>query len=363
MTLDQLTAFAVVDDHARQEQVRNTHHVWESTGQGIRRALLAEHVPVTDKLARFVTLEAYEEAGGTVTRDLFSDEDQGGVWFADPELLQRLAAEKMTVEADAVQAEGWGWVEAFESFPYSGFYSFGRVYPRALPLADESRDELACLTERRDTLLTPLETAPTDDEAMVDLGTIEAAIGAVREREVGLCSRRHGQGGLRDRADPRGPGAGGAWPYQARGRAAREEGAARGRDRGDAGRGGRDGTENLSPALPDALVEDLTAQRTAALRVEVMRRPDLALAGTVHALALPVFYRHAWTADSAFDLKGTSIGLSERIRDVEACPAGDVQGGHAERVGVSGGGTAGHHPAGGEPRDRGTREDARLQSL
>lgn len=109
MTLDQLTAFTVTDDHARQEQVWNTVFVRESTGQGIRRALLlSEHVPVSDKLARFVELEAYEQAGGVVTRDLFSD-DEGGTWLADPDLLRQLAAEKIQAEASSLSAEGWGW--------------------------------------------------------------------------------------------------------------------------------------------------------------------------------------------------------------------------------------------------------------
>ncbi|MCQ8780225.1 hypothetical protein NQU49_26880, partial [Escherichia coli] len=55
--------------------------------RGIRMALLSEHVPATDKLARFVTVPAYQEAGGAVTRDLFS-EDGGGAWLADRDLLR-----------------------------------------------------------------------------------------------------------------------------------------------------------------------------------------------------------------------------------------------------------------------------------
>ena len=180
MTLDQLMAFTVVDDHARQEQVWTTYHVRESMGLGIRRALLAEHVPVTDKLARFVGLEAYEAAGGAVTRDLFSD-DAGGTWLADPDLLRRLAAEKMEAEASALSAEGWDWIETFETFPYSGFYNHGRVYPRALPLSDEDRTELARLTERREAILSGLEAEPVAASAEA-LSAVEAAIGVVRER-------------------------------------------------------------------------------------------------------------------------------------------------------------------------------------
>lgn len=321
MILDQLIAFTVVDDHARQEQVWASHAIRESSGRGIRMALLSEHVPVTDKLARFVGLEAYEVAGGSVIRDLFSD-DQGGTWLADPELLRRLAAEKMQAEAEAISAEGWGWVETFESFPYTGFYSFGRVYPRPLPLSDEDRAELARITERRDAVLTGLETAPTDETLAQELRSVEAAIGVLREREWGFAAE--------DRAR-----AGGAIGLTHEGKVKVERGLIRPEDvRREkkearaaeiaATRTTADGIvtgEDPSPALSDTLVEELTAQRTAALRVQVMRRPDLALAGVVHALALPVFYTHAWRADAALEIKATSVDLAGRVADPETCPA------------------------------------------
>jgi ParB family transcriptional regulator, chromosome partitioning protein len=43
--------------------------------------------------------------------------------------------------------------------------------------------------------------------------------------------------------------------------------------------------------LSDRLVEDLTAHRTAALRVMLADNPAVALAAVTHALALPLFYR------------------------------------------------------------------------
>jgi ParB family chromosome partitioning protein len=42
-------------------------------------------------------------------------------------------------------------------------------------------------------------------------------------------------------------------------------------------------------AYPASLIEDLTAQRTAALRIETARSPGVALALTVHALAMKVY--------------------------------------------------------------------------
>ena len=44
------------------------------------------------------------------------------------------------------------------------------------------------------------------------------------------------------------------------------------------------------PCFSSALADDLTAHRTAALRVMLAEHTDVALAAAVHALALPVFY-------------------------------------------------------------------------
>ena len=72
MTLDQLMAFTVTDDHARQEQVWEAiKDAWSKEPYQIRRLLTEGSVRVSDKRALFVGTTAYEEAGGTILRDLF----------------------------------------------------------------------------------------------------------------------------------------------------------------------------------------------------------------------------------------------------------------------------------------------------
>jgi ParB family chromosome partitioning protein len=66
-------------------------------------------VRASDKRAQFIGIEAYEAAGGAVMRDLFQQDDGG--WLQDPALLDRLVAEKLKRESDALRAEGWKWVE------------------------------------------------------------------------------------------------------------------------------------------------------------------------------------------------------------------------------------------------------------
>lgn len=109
MTLEQLQAFAVVDDHERQEQV------WKSCGGAgymsgpdqIRRELSRTEVSLRDHRVSLVGLPAYEAAGGTVRRDLFSDE----AFILDVPLLDRLATAVLDEITALLKAEGWAWVE------------------------------------------------------------------------------------------------------------------------------------------------------------------------------------------------------------------------------------------------------------
>jgi ParB family chromosome partitioning protein len=145
MTLDQLMAFTVNPDHARQEQV------WEALQSSytkepyqIRRLLTEDAVRASDKRAQFVGISPYEEAGGIVLRDLFEADDGG--WLQDPALLDRLVAEKLEREAEAVRAEGWRWVEVAPDFPYGHTYGLRRLSGSEVPLTEEetaSRDALS----------------------------------------------------------------------------------------------------------------------------------------------------------------------------------------------------------------------------
>src|SRR5258706_9966191 len=117
MTLEQLMAFSVTSDHARQGQV------WEQLSHGcntephhIRSQLTEAALRATDKRALFVGVNAYEAAGGVVTRDLFERDDGG--WLQDPALLDRLVVEKLKAEGETLRAEGWKWISAATDFPY-----------------------------------------------------------------------------------------------------------------------------------------------------------------------------------------------------------------------------------------------------
>jgi ParB family chromosome partitioning protein len=101
LTLEQLMAFAITEDHARQEAVfdRLSYNRDAST---IRRLLTETNVAATDRRVRFVGIEAYTEAGGTILRDLFT-EDRGG-YLEDVALLDLLMTAKLGREADDLRA-------------------------------------------------------------------------------------------------------------------------------------------------------------------------------------------------------------------------------------------------------------------
>src|SRR5690606_5447336 len=149
MTLEQLMAFTLTPDHARQEQV------WDAVQQGwnkdtwyIRRLLPGSAVNASDRRACFVGIEAYTAAGGTVTRDLFEN-DRGG-WLQDPALLDRLANEKLKAEADKLAEEGWKWISAAIDFPYGHTAGLRRLKGEPVEMTEEKEAARAAAVEEFD---------------------------------------------------------------------------------------------------------------------------------------------------------------------------------------------------------------------
>lgn len=123
MDLEHLMALCLTDDHALQEKVWKGVPQWQRRPDHLRRMLTQDKVSLArDPLGRFVGAAAYEAAGGTVLRDLFSDEDEGFV--TDRVLLQQLAHDKLEAVAAKVRAEGWAWVEARTQFDGADRSSF-----------------------------------------------------------------------------------------------------------------------------------------------------------------------------------------------------------------------------------------------
>jgi ParB family transcriptional regulator, chromosome partitioning protein len=184
MSLEQLMAFTVSDDHARQEQVWDA--VKNSYNDGafhIRQMLTERTVRASDKRALFVGVAAYEEAGGTVIRDLFTD-DQGG-WLENVALLDRLVTEKLKAEAEKIAGEGWKWITVDVDFPYGHTNDLRQLDGTPVEITAEEQATIEALTAEHDRLeeeYADADEIPNSVDAR--LGEIETALLALEDRPV-----------------------------------------------------------------------------------------------------------------------------------------------------------------------------------
>jgi ParB family chromosome partitioning protein len=184
ITLDQLMAFTVNPNHERQEQV------WEATQRShnkepyyIRRLLTEGAVRASDKRAQFVGIEPHESAGGVIMRDLFQQDDGG--WLQDPVLLDRLVAERLEREAQAIRAESWKWLEVATDFPYGHTYGLRHIPGEAVAMTDQeiaNAEVLRAEYERLEQDHADADELPDDVDRQ--LGEIETALAALEDRPV-----------------------------------------------------------------------------------------------------------------------------------------------------------------------------------
>jgi ParB family chromosome partitioning protein len=127
LTLECLTAFALTDDRKRQMKVyRSLKDGGSLNPRAIRAALTEEMAEAGSKLAKFVGLDAYREAGGTTQSDLFSD----AVYLENPALLNDLATQKLDAVRQQLEAEGWGWLVTSPERDWEVIHACERIYPK-----------------------------------------------------------------------------------------------------------------------------------------------------------------------------------------------------------------------------------------
>ncbi len=138
ISLDQLMAFCVSNDHARQEAIwEQIRHGYNKEPYMIRRLLTEGAVKGNDRRVLFVGVEAYEAAGGAIHRDLFAED--GGGWFENVTLIDKLAADKLAQCAQEISVEGWKWVETAVSFPYGHLNGLMRLTSAPDPVNEEEQ--------------------------------------------------------------------------------------------------------------------------------------------------------------------------------------------------------------------------------
>lgn len=306
MTLDQLMAFTVSDDHERQEQVWELlEHSFNRSSAFIRQRLTENTVRAQDKRVRFVTIEAYVAAGGGVARDLFEPDDGG--WLTDPSLLDRLVDEKLASEATRVGAEGWKWVTTAIDLPWSATSGMPEIAGEEVPMTDDEGQQMLRLQEEADALeaeWSQADTVPADVHSRLE--AIAAEIGMLTARPIifepsevaiagafvsidydGSLSIERGYVQAEDEpveeseeaeeteetdTDPEGTVSGSSGSGQ--------------NPPGEEEEDEEDGTKPLS----DRLIAELTAWRTLALQDAIAQEPETAYIAVLHAAVLDSFY-------------------------------------------------------------------------
>jgi ParB family chromosome partitioning protein len=310
MTLEQLMAFTVTNDQARQEQV------WEALARSynkepyyIRRQLTEGAVRAADKRARFIGVDFYEAAGGVVMRDLFEHDDGG--WLQDPALLDRLVIEKLKAEAETLRAEGWKWITIAADFPFGHTAGQRRLHGEPVDLTDEERGAREALSAELDRL--EQEYAEADElpeEVDQRLSELETALEAFDERpvvydptEIGRAgvfvsidsdgSPRIERGYVRPEDEPPiepvedgdGDSPASSEPKERTQQAVITIGA------GPAKLDSEAEEDDAVKPLSERLITELTTHRTLALREALANNPSVAFTAVLHALCLGAFYR------------------------------------------------------------------------
>lgn len=313
MTLEQLMAFSVTGDHARQEQV------WENASRSghdepyqLRRALTENTVRASDRRARFVGVDAYEQAGGAVERDLFQHDDGG--WLQDVALLDRLVTEKLAAEAETIAKEGWKWITVAVDFPFGHATGLRELDGKPADLTAEEQAAIDALNAEHAKLESDYQDA---DELPEDvdqrLGEIETALMAFEERSIIYDPVDISRAGVFVSIDSEGRLSVDRGYVRPEDEAPLEDPAIRqdtssSDGQGPSGRPGvqqtaisvaggtadtEDDDEDAARPLPDRLIIELTAHRTLALRDALAENPAITFQAVLHNFVLTAFYRCA----------------------------------------------------------------------
>ncbi|MCI2809682.1 ParB/RepB/Spo0J family partition protein [Eoetvoesiella caeni] len=306
VTLEQLMALAITDDHAAQEAAFYEAPEWQRQPHALRDRLTEREIDAGHALVRFAGLDAYEAAGGGIRRDLFAQDDRG-VYVTDAALLDTLVRQKLDEHAATVKAEGWAWVDATAAATYADLQAFQRA-PR------ERRNPTKRESDRMDKLETKMQAIgeaidaalEDDDEEKAD--TLQEEGDSLGEQLQALEDR------LLDYAPNVKAAAGAIVTLDRQGEMVVHRGLMReaeakalrtlerlrqgfsGED--DADSDGEDDEQPKAASLSDRLVQRLSAHRTAALQIELARNPQAALAAVVHGMVQTVLQKGYYYRDS-----------------------------------------------------------------
>jgi len=320
VSLDQLMALAITDDHAAQEAAFYDAPTWQRQPSALRDRLTEREIDAyRHPLVRFVGLDTYEAAGGGVRRDLFAEGD-AGVYLTDAALLDRLAQDRLVGIAAEVKAEGWAWVDATPGVTHADLHAFQRAPRERREPTKREAQRIEKLQSKMQELAAAVDDAlDADDEEKADALQEEGE--AVGEQLQAL------EDGLQDYGATVKAAAGAIVTIDRNGQAVIHRGLMReaeakalrtlerlrqgfsGEDTGNDDEGGDD-EQPKTAAMSDRLAQRLSAHRTAALQIEVARHPQVALAALVHGMVQTVLQESRYGHDLPL---GVSLKVQDRL--------------------------------------------------
>lgn len=309
--LEQLMAFCVSEDHARQDSVfrelRTAHSLNEWT---IKRRMTEDAVPTTDRRVMFVGLAAYEAAGGHVERDLFDNAETG--YLRDIDLLTHLVDEKLTALRDELLSNGWKWVTAAVTIPFADQQAYVRLIPTPVELTDKEQRKLTKLQAR----LQEFEALDElDDQQQQEVDALTNAVDALENRPGHFEPQEMASAGVMISLGHDGR------PVYAFGLirptdVVRDEASSTADEVcGGSEPSPAEASDDDNAPLSAALLKDLTAFRTVALRNALAQSPETAQFAVLHSLTLQHFYhRSAFSClqiSAREEFASTADGLAE----------------------------------------------------
>lgn len=327
ISLEQLMALAVIDDHERQEAVWNGASEWNRSASSLKRAALGTAISATtDRLARFVGTDAYVAAGGQMFGDLFADNDNG--YMSDPDLVQRLAEEKLEARRQELLDTGLAWVDIVPVYDYEAKAKYTSL-PKARRQPTEAEDAaITAAQAAADAAEQALEAYFESDEEDEDDDKHEK-LSAARDAAEATLERL--TGALMFIADDVRARSGAVLTVGNDGSAQVFEGLLRKEDAkvaqreariasGEPADGGQDAEDGGK--LSEALCRRLTAHKTRAIQVLTARSPYVALTVLAHSMLVGVdLAERAWDSPLDLSVKSRDGELTRAADDPESCSA------------------------------------------
>jgi ParB family chromosome partitioning protein len=331
ITLEHLMALAVTPDHKKQREVWSGLGRHQKTPQYIRNLLVESEIPASDPVAQFVTVEAYEKAGGKTRRDLFDAENE--ISLRDRTLVTELARKKLQATVAQLSNESLAWVDVSPVVADRAFIaSYGHVQTTRREMTDEERARIEEFDREGGELDTEEEQAFSADGApdAEALDDIENRRGELEEQRDKVLSGLHlpvpeqlAKSGALVCINHQGE------PRVVRGLLRAEDAKLFAQQARREVKASQEGQDSEKPTHSAALLIRLTEQRTLALRAEFVQHPEVALAAVIdrfvhntfhlssrgHGNALEIVSPERYLGSDSTAKEGTAAALLKQRRE------------------------------------------------